>query len=480
MTLKLEFLTRDQIESIHASSLKILEEVGVLIHENEFLKFLADDGINVDFNSKRAKISPSIVKECIKKAPKQITLYAREPKHNINLGDGKIYTHPVGGAANVIDINSGKARPSTKKDVEDLTKMVDFLPNIHSHTMIVYPNDVPVYVRDLHAVEAVIRNTGKNFDATPFNDETYQFIIEMLLALVGEEELRKRPIATCSISPTSLLQFSKDVTKIMARAVKYNLPIAILPCPLAGATSPITLAGTLVQQNAEMLAGIVMVQLLNPGNPVEYSPRCIPFSMSTGQACDGIEAALMSVGCVQIAKYYGLPSDVYGLDTDSKVLDEQASFERAFNGILPALAGADALSGAGCVESGISVSYEQLVIDDEIFGMIFRAVRGIDFDEEKLAVDIIMKVAKESTSFLQQRHTLKHFRNEYFLPKLVNRAPRSQWEKDGGKTIIEVAREKVKKILAEHEPPTLDKSIIKQLEETLKNATKVLASGKEA
>lgn len=470
----LKLLTSDQVEQIHTSSLRILEEVGVLIHDEDFLSFLNDNGVNVDFKGKRAKFPASLVEECIKKAPKQVTLYAREPKHNITLGNGKIYTHPVGGAANVIDLNSGKVRPSTREDVENLTRIVDFLPNIHSQTMIVYPTDVPEHLRDIYAVEAIIRNTGKNFDATPYNDTSYQYMIKMLEAVVGHEELMKRSIATTSISPTSPLQFSKDVTKVMVRAAKHNIPIAVLPCPLSGATSPVTLVGTILQQNVEMLAAIVMIQILNPGNPVEYSPRCIPLSMSTGQACDGIEAALMSVGCVQLAKFYGLPCDVYGLDTDSKLLDEQAAFERALNGILPALAGADALSGAGCIESGITVSYEQLVIDDEIFGMIFRAVKGIAFDEEKLAVDVITKVVNESANFLQQKHTLKHYREEYFIPKLVDRSSRSQWEKMGGKSIVEVARERAKKILSEHEPPKLDNDICKQLKEILKEAAKNL------
>jgi trimethylamine--corrinoid protein Co-methyltransferase len=472
--LKLEFLTRDQIERIHTSSLKILEEVGVLIHENNFLKFLARNGVNVDLDEKRAKMPSSLIEECIRKTPKHVTLYAREPKHNISLDEGKIYSHPVGGAANVLDIDSGNMRPSTLKDVEDLTKIVDYLPNIHTQTIIVYPSNVPARLRDIYAVEAIIRNTGKNFDATPFTDESFQYIIELVEAVAGEEELRKNPIVTCSASPTSPLQFSTEVTKIMTRAAKHNLPIAVLPCPLAGATSPVTLAGALLQQNVEMLAGIAIVQLLNPGNAIEYSPRCVPLSMSTGQACDGIESAIMSVGCVQLAKHYGLPSDVYGLDTDSKTLDEQVAFEKALDGLLPALSGANALSGAGCIESGITVSYEQLVIDDEIFGMIFRAVAGIDFDEEKLAVDTIMKVAKESSNFLQQKHTLQHFQNEYFFPTLANRASRFQWEKKGGRSIVEAAREKVKKILAEHEPPDLDKNMKNQLQKILKTATKKL------
>lgn len=470
----LKFLSLDEVEEIHSASLKILEEVGILIHEHDFLKFLADAGVKVDLEGKRAKIPSTLVNECIKKAPKHVTFYARDPKYDVKFENGKIYTHPVGGAANVIDLDSGAARPATRKDVENLTKIVDALPNIHTTTMIVYPNDVSERLRDIYAVEAILRNTGKNFDATPYTDESFQFIIKMIEAVTGEEELRKRPIITASASPTSPLQFSSEVTKIMDRATKHRLPIAVLPCPLAGATSPVTLAGTLVQQNAEMLAGIVMVQLLNPGNPVQYSPRCIPLDMSTGQACCGIEGTIMSVCCVQLARYYGLPSDVYGLDTDSKVLDEQAGIERAFGGFLPALAGANALSGAGCIESGITVSYEQFVIDDEIFGMIFRAVRGIDFDEDKLAVDVIKRVAQESSNFLQQKHTLQHFQSEYFMPKLVNRAARARWEKMGSKSIVEVAREKVKKILTEHQPLPINEDVNKKVQEILKTATKTL------
>jgi len=471
----LKFLDKNEIEKIHYASLQVLDEAGVSIQDTDFLGFLADAGAIVDCNKKRARIPSALVNESLKKAPKQMTFFARDPRHDVKFEGGGIYAHPTGGAANVLDLDSGTARSATRKDVEDLTKVVDALSNIHTQVMIAYPNDVAERLRDIYAVEAVLRNTGKNFDATPYNDESFKFIIEMIKAVQGEEELMKRPIITASASPTSPLQFSAEVTKITTRATKYNLPIAVLPCPLAGATSPVTLAGTLVQQNAEMLAGITMVQLLNPGNPVQYSPRCIPLDMLTGQACYGIEATMMNVGCVQLAQYYGLPCDVYGLDTDSKILDEQAGLERAMAGLLPALAGANSLSGAGCIEGGITASYEQLVIDDEIFGMIFRAAKGIDISEEKLAVDVIMKVARESSNFLEQKHTLKHFQSEYFRPRLASKDARARWEKTGSKSIVEVAREKVRKILAEHQPLQLDEDVRKKVEEIVKTATRSLA-----
>ncbi len=470
----LKFLSQRDIERIHGASLTVLEEAGVSVKDPDFLKFLETAGANVDYAQKRAVMSETLVNGCMKKAPRQLTFYARDAKRDVRFENGKIYAHPTGGAANVLDLDSGTARPATRKDVEDLTRVVDALPNVHTQVMIVYPSDVPERLRDIHAVDAVLRNTGKNFDATPYNDESFRFIIDMIAAVQGEEEMRKKPIITASASPTSPLQFSAEVTKITTRATKYNLPIAVLPCPLAGATSPVTLAGTLVQQNAEMLAGITIVQLLNPGNPVQYSPRCIPLDMSTGQACYGIEATMMNVGCVQLAKYYGLPCDVYGLDTDSKILDEQSGLERAMGGLLPALAGADSLSGAGCIEGGITASYEQLVIDDEIFGMIFRASEGIDFDEEKLAADVIVKVVKESSNFLEQKHTLKYFQSEYFRPKLASKDARARWVKLGSKSVVEVAREKAKNILAEHQPLQLDEDAGKKVEEIVKTATKEL------
>ncbi len=190
----------------------------------------------------------------------------------------------------------------------------------------------------------------------------------------------------------------------------------------------------------------------------------------------GIEVGLLSAGCVQLAKYYDIPCDVYGLDTSSKTLDEQVAFEKGLNGILPALAGANMLSGAGCIEGGITVSYEQLIIDDEVFGMIFRAVKGIEVDEERLAVDVIAKVVDESSDFLRQRHTLKYFRQEHYLPKLTDRTSRSRWQEMGSKKMVEVAREKVRKMLAEHQPLPLDREVVRKIEKTLKKATKDLAS----
>jgi len=227
----LEFLSRDQIKKIHSASLKILEDVGVVVYEDSFLKFLADSGVNVDFDRKRVRFSPSLVMECIKKTPKRVMLYARDPKYNVELDEGKIYAHAVGGTATVVDLDSGEVRPSTRKDVADLTRIIDALLNLHLCTMVTLPCDVPEQVRDVYCIAEQFQNTGKNMDATPLSDRSFPYLVELAEAVVGgEEELRKRPIITCSFSPTSPLKFSDDVVRIMVQGAKLGLPIAVLPC----------------------------------------------------------------------------------------------------------------------------------------------------------------------------------------------------------------------------------------------------------
>lgn len=218
--MKLELLNREQVERVHSASVRILEQVSVLIHENNLLRFLEDTGATVDLEKRRVKMPASLVEECITRTPKRVTLYAVDRKHNVELGDGKIYAHPVGGASNVIDLDSGEVRSAALKDVKDLTKIVDALTHIHTGTMIVYPSDVPERLRDIYAVEAIIRNTHKNFDATPHDDESYKYIIQLAEAVVGEENLKKNPIMTCSASPTSPLQFSSEDRSIEAKSLR--------------------------------------------------------------------------------------------------------------------------------------------------------------------------------------------------------------------------------------------------------------------
>ena len=232
-----------------------------------------------------------------------------------------------------------------------------------------------------------------------------------------------------------------------------------------------TLAGTLLQQNVEFLICDVIIQLVNPGNPMIYCPRSMSVDMRTGIAAGEIEYGLMSAAAVQLAERYKMPSDVYGLAADSKVLDEQTAFEKAMVGLLPALAGANFLSGAGEIEMGVTASAEQLVIDDEMLGMIFRAVRGIEVNPETLAAELISRTGPGG-HFLSAEHTRKYYSLEHHVLDLCDRTARADWQKAGSKDIVRRAHERAIRRLQDHSVESLDRDVEQEVQKILTQATR--------
>jgi len=474
MKSRLNVLSDNEIEAIHRSSVQVLERVGALVRSRGALKLLADAGAKVDFEKKLVKIPSNLVEECLRKHPSNFTLNGRVRKNDLPIADDRMYTHPTGGCLTVLDANSARARSATTRDLEDLTRVVDALDNIHQCGMVIHVGDAAPQVRDIYTVAQMLRNTTKNCWVTAYSVHNLEYIVKLAATVIGgREELRKTPLILCGVSPTSPLELSEDVADQLVKCATYELPISILPCPLAGGTSPVTLAGTLVQQNAEFLISHVIVQLVNPGNPVLYSARAMCMDMRTGVSAVGVEFGLMSVAAVQLARYYDVPSDVYGLSTNSKIMDEQIAFEKAMVGLLPALAGANFLSGAGMVEAGMTFGLEQLIIDNEIFHLIFRAARGIDVNPDTLAADLIEKIGPAG-HYLSDKHTRKYYLSEHYVPYLSDRATRADWERAGSKDIVGRARERADKILKEHSVEPLDRDVEKELERILAEADKEL------
>jgi trimethylamine--corrinoid protein Co-methyltransferase len=402
-------------------------------------------------------------------------LYGRVRKNDLPVTDDRIYAHTTGGCLNVLDYKAGRVRTGTAKDVQDLMRLVDAMKNIHQAAMLVYAGDTGSQVSDIHTVSQMLRNTTKSCFINTYTARNFEYIVKLAATVLGGmEELRKTPLISFGISPTSPLELSDDSAEQLIKAAALGLPVQILPCPQAGGTSPVTLAGTLVQQNAEFLISHVIVQLANPGNPVMYAGRPVAIDMKTGASAFGaVEYGMMSAATVQLARHYNMPSDVYGLSTTSKIPDEQTAFEKAMNGLMPALAGANILSGAGGIESGVTSSPEQLVIDDEIFALVFKAARGIDVNPETLATDLIEKIGPGG-HYLSEEHTRKYYFTEHYLPNLSDRKARADWEKRGGKDIVYLASEKAGEILREHSVQPLDRDIEKELDRILTDADKEL------
>ena len=475
MKTRLSILSDNEIEEIHRSSVLVLEKRGAVVGSSRALRLLEEAGAEIDPSKKLVKIPSSLVEECLRKNSRDFTIYGRVRKNDLPIIDGRVYAHTVGGCLNVLDHSTGVMRSGTGRDVQDLMRLIDALENINQAAMLVFACDAPPEVRDIRTVSEMLRNTTKCCSCTPFNVRNLDYIVKLAAAVTGgAEKLKKTPLICCGISPTSPLELSEDTADQLMKAVAYGLPIVILPCPQAGATSPATLAGTLVQMNAEFLISHIIVQLANPGSPVFYGARPVALDMKTGISAFGaVEFGMMSAASVQLARRYDIPSDVYGLSTDAKTLDEQTAYEKALIGLMPSLAGANFLSGSGEVESGVTASPEQLVIDNEILHLIFRATRGVDVNPETLATELIEKIGPGG-HYLSEAHTRKHYLSEHYSPKLSDRKTRPDWEKAGHKDLVLVAHEKVDTILREHSTEPLDRDVEKEFEMILSEADKEL------
>jgi trimethylamine--corrinoid protein Co-methyltransferase len=273
------------------------------------------------------------------------------------------------------------------------------------------------------------------------------------------------------------LTFPDEITAAILEAARLGIPLGPLPCPTAGATAPLSLAGALAQQNAEVLVSIVLAQLLNPGLPIYYCGRLAMLEpRSGGSTWGGIELGLVSACTVQLGHRYGLPVNVYGLSTNAHDLGLQNGYERALNAVIPALAGADELSGIGEMSAGVTGSFVQMVIDDEIAGSVRRARRGFSVDADSLAVEVIAAVMQAGHNFISEAHTVKYLRaGELLVTKLAERRTWDEWHKTGREGMVARAQAKAEKILVEHQVEPLSEAQEAELDEILQAAQGELA-----
>jgi trimethylamine--corrinoid protein Co-methyltransferase len=414
-----------------------------------------------------------MVEESIKKIPRFGTSYARDPK-NDHVFDGEhTYAHCLGGNPSMMDIDTGEVRMSTLKDVEDATRLMDALPYCHGISNLVVATDVPPQVLPIKTMEAMLKNTSKCVSGYALDEDTVDLMAKMWSCITGGlEELRKRPLFSVYGSPSSPLTWDKHASEVMIRGAEYGAPVDLVPCPICGGTAPITLAGGLAQQNAEMLSGVMLVQTVDTKISSQYSGRLSMLDLRSGKNIWGVpEMALVSAATVQIAHRYNMVADVYGVTTDVNMWDMQLGLERMMAGLLPAAAGADYLSGIGGAW-GNAASYEMLVIDNEIYASIFKATEGFKVDDEHLALDVIDKVGPMG-NYLAQMHTMKNIK-EIRISPLFDKRTEDKAKKEGIRPLQDAARDVAKRILKEHQPMPLEKDQAADLDATVKEATKIL------
>jgi len=473
----LRILSDADIARIHSTSVDILSNFGIVIEDETALTTLEQSGALVDSGKRLAKIPSDTLDHCLKKLPMSRTLAGRSKGNDLKIEPGRTYARCPSGLVRVIDSQSRQCREGTTQDVKTVTRAQDALENIGLCGNSPYPSDVPIEIRDICQMKTILENTEKHIRFAPLSGNSLPYIVKLAAAVVGGEwELRRRPIVSCIVSPSSPLRYSREQIGAMALCGRLGVPVMLASTPIVGATGPVTLAGSLVLQNAEILGGIVLCQVLNPGAPVAYGPRIPVMDMRTGLSAWGaVESGLAAAAAAQMGQLYEVETDVHGPATDAKVLDEQAAIERVDSAILPGLAGASIINGAGMLESNLSVSIEQLVIDDELFGMMFRMLRGIEINETTMAKDIIGRVGPGG-NFLIEKHTKEHYRAEHFLPQLFDRTTRDIWEKAGSKDVVKVSKENANRLLREHEVPALDSGIAREMQAVLEDAKKSAGS----
>jgi trimethylamine--corrinoid protein Co-methyltransferase len=466
------------MDSIHSAAKDLIATKGMLVTSDSCREVFRSIGADVS-DEGMVKVPEHLVEESLKSIDrkKAYKIYARNPKYDITLGKG-LYAHLGEGGTFVIDLETGNRRTPVVKDIEKFGRLSDYLSNISTVIANVVAVDVHPKFRGLHMAKALFENTSKPCSVGMIQG-TEKYYYEMAMAVAGgPEELKKRPIVRGSANLRRMSQ--------ICEAANMGLPIDldVFGCgdsmPSSGGTSPVTLAGTLVLSVSRSLMRIILTQSVKPGASMRALIRASNLDLKTGTFCAGSpEMGMLAAAAAQIFKgYYGIPVDAGWSSGDSKVMDEQMGYEKMMVWLLAGLAGVDQVSGMSLIEAGLTASYAQLVIDDELIGMVKRVIDGIKVDKDHLALDLIKKVGPGGL-FTGERHTLKYVREEHFQPKITDRRSRSVWEERGSKDIITRATETAKEILRSHEPDPLSSDIQKELTAIIRRAEKEYALSPE-
>jgi trimethylamine--corrinoid protein Co-methyltransferase len=457
-----EFLSDDQIEEIHKTSMRVMENVGVKFPHDEAIAVFEEHGFNTD--GQTVCFKEQQVMDALASVPRPFTIHAPNPDKSVVVGDGSPVFVPGYGAPFLVDYEEGKREP-TMADYEDLVRLADALPNQDmSGHLLVEPSDVSSEAAHLLMLKAHMLHSDKPFLGSTEGAAGAQHTMEMAGILFGEE-IGERPVTVGLINSLSPLGYSDESLNALMVYARHRQPVVIAALAMAGSTGPITLAGLLAMQTAELLAGVVLTQLVSPGTPAIYGSTSTNIDMRTGALAVGSpECSLMISAHAQLARHYGLPSRSGGSLADASFPDAQAGFESMAALLTTVNSGVDfVLHAGGILSSYLAFSSEKLVLDDEMCGIMRRYEKGIEVAPETLAYDVIANVGSDG-NYLMEMHTVKRCRTEFWTPALVDRTGLEAWMDTGRKRAVDRAHERWQKLVAEHEDPPLDETTVRQLE----------------
>lgn len=468
-------LTENQINRIHEASLSILERTGVHIPHEEMLSRFADAGAQVDRERQTVRIPAELVMRSLDQAGKQFTLYGRDLSKKAGFGVGRRNYNSIAGEAYWVDELHTQRRFVSMDDVATATRFADALDHINLPGAMADPHETPVSYRCVEVMATMIRNTTKPIHFWFHDRASAKYLNEIMIALRGSEERAAEfPICYPFLEPISPLRFPVNGVDLLFETARLNLPVPIGPMAQMGLSAPATIAGTIAQENAEILTGICITQLIRPGMPVCYGGICHAFDMRTTQMIfGGPEQAIFGVAMTQMGKRYDLPVYINVGLTDSKCADAQAGMEAGITLAMGVAAGADIFGHTGISGVDQASSLDILTLQHEVIAYVESMMREIDLSDEALGLDVIDDAGPGGT-FIDREHTAEHFRREMYFPRLLDRDYYQAWLDAGATSMQERCRARKEEILRTHTPEPVSPELDRALDEIVTAARQEL------
>jgi len=452
MRTRIQLLTPELIGRILCEAFELLMSPGVRVGSAPVVELLRSAG--VDVNDGVARIPERLVRNCLASAPRDFYLYNRQGEKAVHYGGDAVHFDPGSCCVQMLDPDTLEARPSETRDLVRLIQVTEGLPQFAAQSTAVVCNDAPSAIGDLYRLLIVLQHSDKPVVTGSFSAAGLPGMIDLLAADSGSRNnLREKPRAVFDVCPSPPLNWSEFGSHNLLDLARAGVPAEIVSMPLAGGTAPVTLAGSVTQHAAEVLAGITLHQLAKPGSPVVWGGAPAIFDMRTGGAPMGaVETAMLNMACAEVGKHLGLPTHGYLVATDSKLVDAQAGAESARSAMLGALTGINMISGAGMLESLACHSVEKLVIDAESIASAYRLVRGIEMHGETLATAMFAQMGL-SGEFLKLKETRALFRQEQHLPSpVIDRSARGS---EPPSDVFTRARTQVDELVSMYQKPSL-------------------------
>jgi trimethylamine--corrinoid protein Co-methyltransferase len=467
---RLNILPQEKLELLHLSTLEVLRRTGMAVKEPQAIEIFKKGGCFVEGD--RVRIPAHLVEWALACVPPRVSLCDRKGNPAMFLEENNVYFGTGSDTPNVIDPFTGERRLSVLNDIANVAKAVDYLETLSFVMCSGIASDVNSDISDIYHFDAMVNNTEKPIVFTSWNLKNLQTIVKMAETVAGGEgKLRNSPFLALYTEPISPLQLAEESTQKLMFMAEKSLPVVFTPGLITGGTGPVTIAGGLVQGNAEILAGYVLANLINEGTPFIYGGGVLPMDMATSLiSYASPEFMLATSALTDMAKYYRLPMFSFAGCSDSNIYDQQASLESAVWILLSSLNGGNLVHDVGYINNGLTMSFEQLVASSEVIGMVRRITQGIEINEETLALDLIDEIGPGG-EYLTSKHTLKHFKRNWF-PSLISRVPYETWEKGGKKDLGKKANEKARDILKNHNPVPLSKNIKAELQKMIRSVDK--------